>query len=530
MNFRFFLLIGIFGLLYALLGINLYRLQIENSFYYAEKAQARNETALSYLSKRGRIFFTDRNGNLIQVAINRDFSMIYAVPKEIEIEKMSEISSSLAPIIGWRQEELKNALKNKPQSLFRLLVDKASEEQIKKVKEFSFNGIYTGYTIHRFYPFQNLGSQVLGFVGINEEHITPTGLYGIEKFHNKILAEGKDVYLTIDRAIQAEAEFILSNLISKFEAEGGTIIVQEPKTGKILAMTNKPDFDPNNYKYWPVKNFINPAIQHIYEPGSVIKVITMAIGIDTGVLTPETIFVDKGSVTLNGKTIKNWDEKAYGRITMTKVIERSVNTGAVFAESKIGHRKFLDYLLKFGFGELTNIDLPDEVAGSLKSLTRKDAQDIDFATASFGQGIAVTPISLINAFSAIANGGVLMRPYIDAHKEPEVIRRVIKEETARQVIEMMESAVEKAQIAVIPYYRLAGKTGTAQIPDFKNGGYTDQFFHTYIGLAPVSDPKFVALIKLDKPKAQLAGMTVVPAFKELAQFILNYYHISPDKL
>jgi len=527
MNFRFFVLIIIFGLLYTLLGFNLYRLQIEQSFYYVEKAQARNEAALAHILKRGHIFFTDRNGNSIQVAINRDFPMIYAVPKEIK--NLDETASLLAPIIGWDKEKLKEAL-NKPQSLFRLLVDKASEDQVKKIKELALNGIYTDYTRHRFYPFQNLGSQVLGFVGINEEQITPTGLYGVEKFYNSALIEDNDIYLTIDRSIQTEAEFILSNLISKFEAEGGTLIIQEPKTGKILAMTSKPDFDPNDYSHWPVKNFINPAVQYIYEPGSVIKVITMAIGIDSGVFTPETTFVDSGSVTLNGKTIKNWDEKAYGRITLTQVIERSVNTGAVFAESKIGHKKFLDYLLKFGFNELTKIDLPDETVGNLKSLTRKDARDIDFATASFGQGIAVTPISLINAFSAIANGGVLMRPYIDAKKEPLVIRRVISEETARQVIKMMESAVEKAQVAAIPYYRIAGKTGTAQVPDFNKGGYTDQFIHTYIGLAPASDPKFVALIKLNKPKAQLAGMTVVPAFKELAQFILNYYNIPPDKL
>jgi cell division protein FtsI (penicillin-binding protein 3)/stage V sporulation protein D (sporulation-specific penicillin-binding protein) len=527
MAFRFLALIAFFGLLYASLGVKLYRLQIEQSFYYVEKAQARNEAALAHVLKRGQIFFTDRNDNRIQVAINRDFPIIYAVPKEIK--DPAETASLLAPTIGWEEERLSNALNN-PQSLFRLLIDRASEDQVRKIKELSLGGIYTDYTRHRFYPFQNLSSQLLGFVGINEEQAAPTGLYGIEKLHNAALVEGKDIHLTIDRTLQAEAEFILLNLISRFEAEGGTLIIQEPKTGKILAMTSKPDFDPNTYGRWPIKNFLNPAIQYIYEPGSVMKTITMAAGLDSGSFTPETIFVDNGSVTLNGKTIKNWDEKAYGRITITQILERSVNTGAVFAESKIGHKKFLDYLLKFGFSESTNIDLPDETIGNLKPFARKDARDIDFATAAFGQGIAVTPIGLINAFSAIANGGVLMKPYVNAEKEPQVIRRVISGEANHQVIEMMESAVEKAQVAVIPYYRVAGKTGTAQIPDFNKGGYTDQFIHTYVGLAPASDPKFVALIKLDKPNVQLAGMTVVPAFKELVQFILNYYRIPPDKL
>ncbi len=528
MRFRYSFFLIFFTFLYASLIYNLYKLQIEKSFYYSQKAQARNQAELAKVVNRGRIFFTDRNNNLIPVALNRDFPIIYAVPKEIKDPE--EIAKVLAPIIQWDEEKLIKALDH-PSSLFRLLVDKASETQINKIKELNLPGIYISSLTHRFYPSQNLGSHVLGFVGINEENDFPTGLYGIERYYQKKLEKGEDIYLTIDRILQTQAESVLSDLISKYEAEGGTVIIQEPKTGKILALANKPDFDPNNYSQWPIQNFTNPAVQYLYEPGSVLKVITLAAGIDLGVLTPETTYFDKGSVTLNGKTITNWDNKAYGLATMINVIERSINTGAVFAESKVGHKNFLEYLRKFGFEERTGIDLPEEVKGNLKNLSRKEARDIDFATASFGQGIAVTPLALVNAFSAIANGGLLMKPYLNAQEKPMVIRRVISEETSKKIIEMMESAVEKAGVASISHYRIAGKTGTAQIPNLKTGGYfSDQFIHSYVGLGPASNPRFVILIRLTKPKAELAALTVVPAFKELAQFILNYYHIPPDKL
>src|SRR3989344_1794610 len=274
---------------------------------------------------------------------------------------------------------------------------------------------------------------------------------------------------------------------------------------------------------------MNPAVQAIYEPGSIFKVITMAIGLDSKKITPDTTFVDTGSVTLDGRTIKNWDLKAHGRVTMTNVIEQSINTGAVYAMQQIGKDRFYNYVKQFGFQSLTGIALPGEQAGSLGTL-KTSFQDINFATASFGQGVAVTPLQLITAVSALANGGQLMRPYILSNVEPQVVRRVISEEAARQVTEMMVSAVKKAEVAQIPHYRIAGKTGTAQIPDPKNGGYLESYIHTYVGFAPATQPKFVVLFKVDRPQAPLAGATVVPAFRELTEFLLNYYNVPPDNL
>lgn len=528
MGIRFFALTSFFFLLYGALGLKLYQLQVEKGDYYFKKVEVRQEALAQLALRRGQILFTDRYQKDIPVALNRDYPIIYAAP--IEIADAERAARSLAPALRTSEEELRNMILNNPNSRFRLVGEKVSPQQISAALALKLPGIYTAQKQYRFYPFGSLASHALGFVGVNETYGEPTGLYGSEKFYDSRLTEGSDIKLTIDLNIEVAAEETLAKLVKDFEGTGGTIIVQDPSSGKILALANSPDFNPNEYGKSSIKNFLNPAAQYVYEPGSVFKPLTMAAGIDSGTLTPETTFVDKGAVTLNGKTITNWDEKAHGKVTMTNVIEQSINTGAVFALTQIGHKRFYAYLKSFGFGENTGIGLPDEVPGSLKNLEKKNARDIDFATASFGQGTAVTPIQLITAFSSIANGGLLMRPLIDANEEPYVVGRVIKKETAGAVTNMMESAVEKARVAVIPDYRVAGKTGTAQIPNLKTGGYEDAFIHTYVGFAPVSNPKFVILIKLDRPNAPLAGVTVVPAFREFAQFILNYYNVPPDKL
>lgn len=528
MGFRFFLLNLFFLAVYFALGFNLYQLQVEQNDYYFKKVKARTEYQKELQLRRGKIFFTDRNGNFIPAAINKDYPVIYAVPKEISNPQETALLLVNALKLKISVDELKEKLSNK-KSLFYLVVDKATNEELETVKTLNIKGVYVGEKQHRFYPFENIAAHLLGFVGLNASVDKPTGLYGAELYFNDRLSKGENVYLTIDRILQAEAEQTLSELIEKYDASGGSVIIQEPFSGKILAMVSNPDFDPNDYSKYPVSNFINPAVQYIYEPGSVFKPITMAAGIDLGVITPETTYIDKGSVILNGKIIKNWDHKSYGIITMTRVIEKSINTGAVFVEQQIGHNNFLKYLKKFGFGSHTGIDLPNEVPSNLDDL-ENNARDIDYATASFGQGIAVTPIQLINAYSAIANGGVLMRPYINLNDSPYVIRRVIDKHSAELVIGMMESAVEKAKVASIAGYRVAGKTGTAQIPDFVKGGYSDEYIHTFVGFAPASKPRFVILLKLDKPFVSLAGSTVVPAFRDLARFVLNYYNVLPDNL
>jgi len=546
MGIRITVLIVFFSLLYSSLIFKLYTLQIEERETYQAKAFFYHLAAGMLNPVRGSIYFTDKNNVSMPAAINKEYSIIYANPNGIE--NVPEAAQILSEISGRDKNELVDILSKKDDP-YEPIVKKATEIQVNKILEYKSirkdleKWFGVKYERSRLYPLGMIASHLLGFVSADE---SVGGAYGVEFYYNDRLkgkagisegdklvnpAEaGEDLKLTIDLNIQREAEKILSVLVEKYKAQGGTAIVQDPKTGKILAMSNIPTFNPNSYGESEVGAFLNPATQAVYEPGSIFKIITMAAGLDAGKITPDTTYVDTGSLTLNGKTIKNWDLKAHGKITMTQVIEGSVNTGAVFAESTLGHDLFYSYLVKFGLKEKTNIDLPGEIVGSLRPL-EVDKRDINFATASFGQGISVTPIGLLKTMSAVANHGVMMKPYVNVEKEPEMIGRVITEKASKEVIGMMVNAVNKAEIAKIRGYNIAGKTGTAQVPDFKYGGYTDEVINTYIGFAPAYDPKFIILLKMDKPLgAPLAGLTIVPAFRDLAQFILNYYNIPPDNL
>ncbi|NCN53177.1 penicillin-binding protein 2, partial [Candidatus Wolfebacteria bacterium] len=461
----------------------------------------------------------------------------------LEIQDPALVTSELAPYFDIDEEKMFKML-SKSDDPYELFTRKASDEQVAKVKELSFDGIYISEDKYRFYPFRELASQIIGFTAPTDNNYIPTGRYGLELYYNEELSgkmgsingdniteavAGEDLYLTIDSNIQTQAEEVLNKLVDKYSADRGMVIVQNPKTGAILAMGATPGFDPNNYGEYRLANFLNPAIETVYEPGSVMKIITMSAGLDAGKLTPNTTYYDSGELKLDGFTIKNWDKKAHGRTTMTEVIEGSLNTGAAYAQSLIGKDLFYNYLTRFGFGETTGIALPGEVGGSLRNL-EGDSRDVNFATASFGQGVSVTPIQLINAVSSIANGGVLMRPYLLADKEPEVMRRVVSEKAAKQATDMLVSAVSKATVAAIPKFDVAGKTGTAQIP-IKGGYAEDKFIHTFVGFAPAYDPEFTILIRIDNPYgAPLAGLTVVPSFRDLAEFLLNYYNVPPDHL
>jgi len=542
MTFRLATIVFSVIFVYSALIFNIYYLQIEKGQDYINKAKVQAGSAGLLQARRGNIYFTDKNYNLIPAAINKDYPVIYAVPKEIKDKE--SVAGIISQILGLEKDKLIFKL-SKPNDLYELLLAKASPEQVQAIQEAKIAGVYIDDKNFRFYPFESLAAHILGFLSPSDEDDQIIGRYGLEAYYEDSLSgraghldgakviepqHGKDLILTIDRNIQARGEEILGDLINQYNAVGGAMIVADPKTGKILAMASAPNFDPNNYSEYSVKNFLNPTVESVYEPGSIFKVITMSAGIDAGKITPETTYYDSGSVTLNGRTIKNWDNKAHGTQTMTQVIEQSLNTGAVFAQRQTGRENFYKYVVQFGFKDLMLVGLPDEVSGNLINL-EKNIRDINFATASFGQGLSVTPIELISAIGAIANDGVLMRPFLIEDTPPQVVRRVISQATADQVTKMMVSAVKNAQIAYIPKYKIAGKTGTAQVPDFVHGGYTHQVINTYVGFGPATDPKFIILFRLDKPEgAPLAGLTVVPAFRDLAHFILNYYNIPPDDL
>lgn len=543
MKFKLWSVRIFFLILFSVLGVYLYNIQVDNRSNYITKAQAQGKILGSFEPSRGIIYVTDKNGSYTPIVLNKEYHTVYAVP--IEIQEPKDVASKIAPIVDKDIETLVKAL-SKPKSKYALLIEKATEEQIKAIVNLNIKGIYIKPKVYRSYPFGTMASQVLGFVSFQDDGQIG-GRYGIELEFDKELRgtpgdirdgsliepqNGQDLYLTIDKNIQNEAELLIDKLNKEWNAEGATMIVQEPSTGKILAMASVPGFDPNNYGKYPLKNFINPAVQIPYEPGSVFKVITMAAGIDSGKITPQTTYVDTGRIKIDNWVIENWDYKThgpYGKITMTNVIEHSLNVGAIFAQKTMGNEIFTSYIKKFGFGELTGIDLPGELKGNISNLFNGSASN--YATASFGQGVTATPIQLINAFSAIANGGVLMKPLILANQKPEVIRRVISPDTAKQVTQMMISAVDVNVVASIPQYSVAGKTGTAYTTNYNVKGYNKNAVeNTYIGFAPATNPKFTILVKLRNPQnAPLAGSTVVPVFRTMAEFLINYFNIPPDR-
>ncbi len=540
MGFRISILICAFSLVSAGLIVKLSEIQIQKGDIYKAKAASIQKLSRALLPVRGDIYFSDRDGNAIPAAISKDYPTVYMIPSEVKDGEA--VVKFLSELTGESEEKFRTMVA-KTKDPYEPVLKRVTPEQVNLVREKNLLGVEVGSELGRFYPFQNLAAQLLGFVSGNSD--MSQGEYGIEKYHDDVLRgeaggaqgdkydspkDGQDVYLTIDRNIQVEAERILSNLVTEKKATGGTVMVEDPKTGKILAMGNFPNFDPIDYAKSDIKTFLNPAGQAVYEPGSIFKIITMASGLDAGKITPDTTFFDPGYLVLNGKKIQNWDLKGHGKVTMTNVIEQSINTGAAFAERTLGDSLFYNYVVKFGFKKKTGVDLPGEVTGNLLPL-EKNTREINFATASFGQGLSVTPVELITALSAVANHGLMMKPYVNAKDTSQELGRIVSEKAAKDVIGMMVSAVDKAEIARIKGYTVAGKTGTAQVPDFVHGGYTHDVINTYIGFAPAYDPKFVVMIKLDKPAgAPLAGLTVVPAFRDLAQFILNYYNVPPDNL
>ncbi len=408
----------------------------------------------------------------------------------------------------------------------------------------------------RFYPEGGLASSVAGFLGFQDK--IRKGQYGLEEYYEPWLSgqvgfknflsqvgfgsstnQGSSLISTIDKNIQFFAETKLKELVEKWQALAGSVIIQDPKTGAILAMADYPNFDPNKYFNYSLEEFINPNIQNPFEPGSSFKTITMAIALEAGAVTPGTRYFDSGEVKILSATIRNYDLKSHGWQTMTEVLEKSINTGAIFAMRRVGQDKFLEYLEKFEFGNKTDIDLAGEADGNIKNLYTK--REINFATASFGQGIAVTPLQLVNAYSAIANEGKLMRPYViekiikpsgeSVAIKPEVIGEPISSETAKTLTSMLVSAIDNGSIkkARVSGYEIAGKTGTAQEAK-PEGGYSDFFIHNLVGFGPAQDPRWTILVKLDRPKGvETAAVSLADTFGDIARFLVNYYGIPPSE-
>jgi cell division protein FtsI/penicillin-binding protein 2 len=604
-------ILGLFFVFFAgLVGARLVKLQFVDASYYTALASDQYEIFRNIYPERGKIYLTEKSlgggETTTPVAVNRELTLVYAVPKEItdpeavlnalidtldfsedirslrkEVtvemsaemteEKLKQEKEKLEKMADQDAADLfkKNLLANlgKKNDPYEPIRHRVNDEAVAKLKNYHLSGLGFAAETSRFYPEKTLASHVLGFVGHASDNNLLKGYYGLEGYYDKILAgsmgfsrtesdvsgqwialggsdtkgavSGADLVLTIDKSLEYYVCNEIRYGVENFAADQGSIIVMNPNTGAILAMCSFPDFDPNEYnKIKEVKVFKNSPLLDAYEPGSVFKALTMAAAINTGKVTPFTTYTDTGEIRLYDRVIKNFDNKAYGLMTMTGVLENSLNTGAIFAARATGKEAFSSYVKNFGFGVATGLDLGPEGGGNVAPIDKKG--ELYMCTASFGQGITATPLQLIRAYSALVNGGNLFAPYIVdrviypggkvVKTEPKIVNQVISAETSKQVASMLVSVVQNghSQKAQVPGYLVGGKTGTAQVPDPVHGGYSAETIHTFIGFAPLEKPAFVILVKLDNvKKTQYADGSTVPIFNKIAKFILNYYGIPP---
>jgi cell division protein FtsI/penicillin-binding protein 2 len=553
-------LILIFG---AAIISRLFFLQILDRKLYQAQALGQQVAFNNVTGARGQIFCENSqetkgsqgSGEVKSLAINKDSWTISVNPKDI-LDKPA-FAAALSKTINQSQEQIVSEISGKDS--YVVIQKDLSSVELNKIKGLNLKGLSWENVPDRFYPQGGMASQTLGFLGG-----AGSGQYGIEGYYDDILKgkvgvqeqksgldsifsnddqislDGSDVYLTLDYNIQFQAEQLLEQEQKKDDIESGQIIVLKPDTGRILALANFPNFDPNKYSKAPnLDIFQNSTVQKLFEPGSIMKPFTMAAALNEGKITPDTTYTDTGVVTFGSKSIHNFDNEKYGLQTMTQVLESSINTGAVFAEQQIDHKIFFDYIDKFGFTSKTGVDLQGEVYSRNDLL--KSGPDIEFATAAFGQGIELTPMQIARGFCAIANGGKLVRPYIvekiingkdETDTIPEVSDPIVSQQTISQLNTMLIDVADKGfnGVAKIPGYYMAGKTGTAQIPLPNGRGYEpdSNTIQSFVGYGPALNPQFLILVKLDKPKVPKSALSAVPVFKQLAKYIINYWQIPPD--
>ncbi|MFA6474803.1 MAG: penicillin-binding protein 2 [Patescibacteria group bacterium] len=548
----------------GVIALRLFIVQVVQHGYYEALAVDNHELFEELFPERGSILVHDRysqTGN-VPIATNKVLYEVHAEP--IHVTDAAVTAADLSPLLSIDKADIEAKL-TKPNDPDEILKRRVPEEVMTAIKEKNLPGITFREEQWRYYSEGPALAHVTGYFGYSD--VDRVGQYGLEGYFNKELAgqagyvsgekdalgrfltignnliqravDGDDIVLTIDKNIQYSACDKLGKAVERLEAKKGTLIIMQPSTGAIIAMCNYPTYDPNNYnEVESVDVFSNAAISDEYEPGSAFKTFTMAAGLDTGKVTPTTTYNDTSEVKVAGMPIKNSDGAAHGVQTMTAVLEKSYNLGTIFVTQQIGNAALNDYVKAFGFGDKTGITLANERSGDISSL--ETLKDVYAYTGSFGHGIMVTPLQLVAGYGAVANHGMLMKPYIVENRilasgaeiptTPTEVRQVISADAARTLTAMLVSVIDSgtAKPAAVPGYYLAGKTGTALI--VSNGVYsTYKHNDTMIGFGPMSDPQFVMLIEMNEPKSQYAEGSVVPVWGEIAKDVLNYMQIPPDR-
>jgi cell division protein FtsI (penicillin-binding protein 3) len=548
----------LFLALFLLIGGRAIQLQMLQGDKLMRLGQRQHLKEWIVLPKRGALF--DRTGE--PLALSMESQSVYARPHRIN--DPDKLSQSLARILNMRAAEVKEKITaEKPFVWVRRQVSSAEAE---KIQTLDAEGIGMFYEPNRHYPQGQLAGQLIGFVGRDSE-----GLEGVElKYNDYIRGEtgssiterdalgrrvlvqgveglnippGSDIHLTLDTSIQHMAEKELEASILKYRAKAGVAVVVEPFTGEVLALANYPSFDPNTYTKHSAEQRRNRAVTDSFEPGSTFKTVLAAAALEEGVVGKDDLFYcEMGKYPYAGKIIH--DTHPHGWLPFSKILQVSSNIGFTKVAEKLKRDRFFKYIDKFGFGQPTGLDVPGEAPGLLRKPERWSA--VDLATHAFGQGLSTTPMQLVMAYAAIANGGFLMRPYVMRRavgptgeavleNQPHVVRRVISEKTATLLASMLQDVTTEGGTGVmanVDGFDVAGKTGTAQKADPVHGGYAaKKRVASFVGFVPANSPRLVALVLIDEPEVNVyGGVVAAPVFRNIAQGALRHLAVAPQRV
>jgi len=556
---------GFIFLIVAVFLVRLYVVQIVYGDEFRVRAERQYVSALVAPFDRGSIFYTRKDNSLISAATLESGFTLAINPREIgdpaiAYAKLSEFVDITEDAFLYRA--------NKIDDPYEEILQEVPGEIGKAIVAEDIPGVILVRDRWRYYPGEERAAHTIGFTAYDEDKLV--GRYGLERYYEDVLnRDSKSLYVnffaevfanlgsiifdrdstreghlvtTIEPTVQGQLEDVITGLHDEWNSKETAGIIINPKTGAIYAMAAYPTFDPNKFEEANTSYYQNPLVARVYEFGSIFKPITVTAGIDSGAIVEETTYNDRGKLTIDGATISNFDGKGRGEVPIQEILSQSLNTGVAFIVQEMGTDRFRTYLKNLHVGEETGVDLPNEVRGLTSNLD--SPRELEFVTASFGQGIALTPIGMVRALSAVANGGVLIQPHVGKEiRHPSGLitklgwgldERVFKKESSEIVSRMLTQVVDEALLGgtvAIPSMSVAAKTGTAQIASPNGGYYDDRYLHSFFGYFPAYDPEYLIFLYTVEPKeVRYASQTLTHPFIDLVSFLTNYYDVEPDRI
>jgi cell division protein FtsI/penicillin-binding protein 2 len=550
----------------VLLMVRLYYIQIAYGNYYEDKAKRQYVHTSQDIFDRGTIYYLTKDGEKVGAASMKAGYVLAVNPARLEDAKSAYVA--LQPYLSIPEEEFMQKA-TLPNRTYVEIDPQLTEDKATAVEGLGIAGVELYRTQWRYYPGHEVGARSIGFIGYTDDGIIQRGKYGLEAAYDDVLVRDDkalsvnffaeifsnlgslvfdteeetagNIVTTIEPTVARMLDRVLVETQNQYNSRLTGGIIMDPQTGEIRALNAVPTYDPNNRKDATIEQFQNPLVENVYEMGSIVKALTMAAGLDSKVVTPESTYYDPGFLELNTFTIKNFDGKGRGTVDMQEVLNQSLNTGVAHIVNQMGHKKFREYFTNLKLGSETGVDLPNEVPGLVSNL--ESPREVEYATASFGQGIAMTPLAIVRALSTLGNGGHLVTPHlvkeieyengIKKEKQYPQGAQVFTPETSETVSRMLTTVVDEAlrggKVA-LPNHTIAAKTGTAQIANPEGGYYDDRYLHSFFGYFPAYDPKFIVFLYTVEPKGvQYASETLTDPFIDLATFLINYYNIPPDR-